>query len=331
MLASAVLVVLLVWDVFVTVLSGKGAGPLSSRWYRLVWGGLLIVHARRPIHSVLSFAGPFMLIASIVLWYVLLVAALFLALAAFHGSVVNNLTGDPAAGLDLAYFVTSTTSSLGYGDRVPSGFPWTIASTTATLAGTVILTISLSYVLAVLSAAIERRKLARGIFGLGETTREMIETATQSEGRETLNALVLDLVSQIDHQALKLLAYPVLKYFHSTRQELSLARALLAASDATFVLGLMPADTRPAQWVLGMLDSSVDKYVALGNSVESSGCGSTQDMGGLREVAHGLGLAHAFEDTWGAYRPRRRRLLEMCRADGWRESTASQPAAPTAA
>ena len=53
----AVFVLLLtLWDVFITVFSTQGAGPLSYRWGKWIWAGLLHVHRRRPIHRVLSLA-----------------------------------------------------------------------------------------------------------------------------------------------------------------------------------------------------------------------------------------------------------------------------------
>lgn len=321
--ASAIVLLSLIWDMFITVLSGNGAGPLSKIWYRLVWWGLLAIHEHRPIHRLLSLAGPFMLLTSILLWYVMLAAALFLALAALPGTVENNLTGEPADLLELAYFVSTTISSLGYGDQVPSGFPWTMASTVATLGGTMIITISLSYVLAVLAAAIERRKLAQGIFGLGETAPEIIENAKLHDSQQSLKVHVLNLTSELDHQALKNLAYPVLKYFHSPRANLSAARAILLLSDAFFLRSILPEEKRPAQGLLHVVDGSIARYVELSKANPTGRSEQGAVLTHLREAARESGATDEMNETFDvalkSYLPRRNRLVQICRMDGWHE------------
>src|SRR5690606_11416982 len=124
------------WDQFVTVFSTGGAGPLSRLAFRGIWKLLLSVHRRRPIHAALKFAGPAMILLSIVSWYLLLGLAVFLVFIAYPGSVIDGTTSAPANLIETLYFTNTTISSLGYGDWVPSGPPWTFISTLATLAAT---------------------------------------------------------------------------------------------------------------------------------------------------------------------------------------------------
>ena len=102
------------------------------------------------------------------MWYALLGLGIFLVFTVPPDSVINHNTGASVDLLSKFYFVSNTISSLGYGDLVPSSFPRTLMSTVATLAATVILTVSLPYVLSVLSAAIERKKLAQGTLVWGK-------------------------------------------------------------------------------------------------------------------------------------------------------------------
>lgn len=322
-IAAALIFVALVWDMFITVFSGNGGGPLSRTWYRLVWRGLLVVHQHRSIHRVLSLAGPFMLLASFLLWYLMLALALFLALAAPPGAVVSSTTGAPADLMELAYFVSSTISSLGYGDQVPTGFPWTIASTASTLGGAVIVTVSLSYVMAVLAAAIERRKLAQGIFGLGRTAAEIIEQARLHDPEQTLKVYVLNLTSELDHQALKLLTYPILKYFHSPSADLSPGRAILRLSDAMFLLGTMPEKKRPPRGLLHIADSSIARYVELSRPEPPDDTRQGSQPEHLMETARALGATRGAQEEFDValkkYLPRRDLLVQICREDGWYE------------
>lgn len=318
-LASVALIALTLWDVFITVVSADGAGPLTRFWSDRLWSGLLRVHRRRPVHRLLSFTGPFILLASIVLWYVLLGAGMLLAFAAQPASVIDNATGAPADLAGKLYFVSSTISSLGYGDLVPSGFPWTMAGTLATLAATVIITISLSYVLSVLAAAIERRKLAQSIFGMGATLPGLIARVRLDSPEESLKNYILGLTSEIDHQALNHLAYPILKFFHAESVELSPARALLLLSDAFFVLGRVPDARRAPPGLQGLVESSIDNYVKY-TSRNIISPRSTQGTAHLVACARDLGVStedQAFTDALGDYLPRRSGLVALCREDGW--------------
>lgn len=165
-IACTLLIAFVLWDVFITVFSPGGAGPLTGFWTERVWKSLLVIHRQRPIHRLLALAGPHMLLCGILLWYTLSGAGLFFLLSAHPESVVTSITGKQADMVQKLYFVGTTITSLGYGDLVPQSAPWSVICTLFTLAGTIVLTISLSYVLSVLMASVERRRTAHSIYGL---------------------------------------------------------------------------------------------------------------------------------------------------------------------
>lgn len=318
--ASAVLLCYILWDVFITVFSTEGAGPFTRFWSQKLWNGLLRIHKRRQIHGLLSLTGPLVLVVTILLWYFLLGLAVFMILVTSPASVVDSTTGEQATLPEKLYFVSTTISSLGYGDWVPASFPWTFLSTLATLAGTVILTISLSYVLAVLGAAIDRRSLAQGVFSMGSNVKEIIEAAQLGDPGNSLKPYVLTLSSQVTHQGLRHLAYPVLKYFHATKAELSPVRAVLLLSDAVFVMDHLPDQQRPPAGVSRTLRSSISSFADLthtGLTDKPERC-----EGGLLETARLCGVELGEDDlqqALEAYLPLRTELVALCREDGWGE------------
>ena len=322
-IAAALLVILVVWDVFITIFSPNGVGPLTSRWTPIVWAGLLYVHHRRPIHRLLSLAGPAMLFGTIVLWYALLGVGLYLSIAAQPDSVVSNSTGKPVGPAEKIYFVTTTISSIGYGDLVPSRMPWTVVCTTASVLATIVLTASLSYVLSVLAASIERRALAQGVFGLGETAPEFIGNVRLHVAKDSLKEHFTTLCNDVTTQAMKHLAYPVLDFFHTPQPERSLSRAVLLLSDAVFLMGQLPPNQRPPVGLLKLAESSLDSYAALAHA--SRGASSREDRhpDHLVAAASELGLTDgdraAFDAALKEYLPRRQRFVEVCWDDGWDE------------
>lgn len=306
------------WDQFVTVFSTGGAGPLSQRACQGLWHVLLVIHRRRPIHRVLKYAGPAMILLSIVTWYLMLVLALFLLLVAHPGSVINNVSIASADAMETLYFTSTTLSSLGYGDWVPSGPPWTFVSTLATLLATIVITVSLSYVISVISAAVERRSLATGIFAMGKTEEEIILNASLHDPEGSLKNYLFSLSSAIDQQALRHLAYPVLKYCHATRAELSPARAVLLLGDTLFLLDL--EDSTSLKGITRVLRSSINNFAEFSRAGTASAELADSEKNRLADVAATLELSSddiEFDRAYQAYAPLRRRLISLCEEDGW--------------
>lgn len=315
---SIILAVVVLWDQFVTVFSTSGAGPLTRFGMRHVWRGLLAIHRRRRMHRVLAFVGPCLLLLSIVLWYLLFGFAVFLAFAAHTGSVIDGTTDAPATNLETLYFVNTTISSLGYGDWVPSGSPWTFVGTLATLAATIVLTVSLSYVLSVISAAIQRRTLASGIFAMGTNVTEVIDHVRLDDPQASLKNYLLSLSSTIDSVALQHLAYPVLKYFHSSRVDLSPARAVLLLSDTLFVLNVSDREVPPG--VIRVVRSSIDNFARYSRAETgpSQGLVAESFPDFLQQLTAKEGVpADVVTAEFESYVDLRSRLVALTAEDGW--------------
>lgn len=309
---------IVLFDVFITVFTASSSGPLTRWWNSVMWKGLLFVHKRRRVHTLLALAGPFMLVVTILLWYALLGLSLFISLAAHPGSVIDSATDLPVNLLQKFYFVGTTITSLGYGDLIPSGPPWTVICTLCTLMGTVVITISLSYVLSVLMAAIEGRKLAQSIFSLGSTVPEIISNVRLHEDRNSLKNYILNISSEIDSQALKHLAYPILKFFHAKRPESSISMAVLLLSDTFFVLKIVPENLRPPIGVQKVVQGSISNYLGFrGRSLREEGeipqylIEAAYEVGGPKETNQ------EDQEALADYAPTRNKIVALCREDGW--------------
>ena len=321
-LLGALLIAVTIWDVFITVFSASGAGVLTDRFVRALWSTLLWVHRRRAIHGLLALTDPFVLAASIALWYLLLGLGIYLLLVAHTGAVVHAQSGERATLLEQLYFVSTTISSLGYGDLIPSRLPFTLISTLATTLATTIITVALSYVLSVLNAAIDRRTLAQAVFGLGTSSAQILDHAQLHDAHGSMKNHLMALSSQIDRAALRQLAYPVVKFFHSPRPELSPARALLLLSDTCFLAANLPEERRPPAGLLALLGSSIANYTEYKHArIVLAPRGEEPRSDALIASARDLGIAdHADAPLWRrleAYRSERARLVALCREDGW--------------
>lgn len=310
-------------DVFLTILSTSRDGPLTRGWSQPVWRFALAVHRRRPIHRLLALSGPAIVIFTILGWYVGIVLGNWLVLAAHPGAVVSNATGAHVDLTGLWYFVTTTLSSIGYGDLVPSGLPWTVFSTSITLLTTMVLTISLSYVISVISAAIKRRSVASSVRALGSSPSEVARHAQLGEPGHSMHTHLSAVASVVSEAAEQQVAYPVLRYFHSARLEVAPAPAVLLLADAVFLLEHLPPDHRMSPGLSAVLRSAIDSYAgarSTGGAAETSHPG-TADL--LQDDARRLGIDTApgsdFDSTLAVHLERRGRLVAASANDGWAE------------
>lgn len=121
------------------------------------------------------------------------------------GSVVSSSTRAAADSVQTLYFVPVTVSGLGYGDLVPSGWPWTTFATALSLSGTIVLTGSLSYIISVVGASIRRRAYAQSVFGLGADPEAIIPRLRLDHPLESMHnhlAGVTSSLSEISEQQL---------------------------------------------------------------------------------------------------------------------------------
>jgi hypothetical protein len=266
--------------------------------------------------------GPVLMLLSIILWYVLLASCVFLVFLQSSLSVVHSSNNVPAEPLERFYFVAATLSTIGYGDMVPAGFPWTLLATASTLVVTIVMTVSLSYVLAVISAALERRQLAQGVMGLGGNVAEVLRETELASGDGTLDDHLREIARDLDRQSLKRLAYPVLEFFHAPELKDAPSRAVLLLSDAVFVMRHKPLDSRPPEGILRIVERSINNYIdrALTNLIEPKDEDPRPDdlLQAVKQEPSIDTDAPEFQASLNQYLDNRRRhLCNICREDGW--------------
>jgi hypothetical protein len=322
--ALGVLIILFIlWDVLITVISPHAAGPLTRRWASPLAGGLHTIHRRRRIHGVLAVAGPLMMVFTVFIWYAGLYLGSWLILVARPGTVISSATGLEADLAQIAYFVPTTLSSLGYGDLVPAGFPWTTIMTSMSLLATMVVTVTLSYVIAVLSAAIKRRSLASSVRALGTDPAEFARRANLGSSTGSMQTHLSTLAGDIGHAAAQERAYPVLRHFHSGTEEASLARAVMLLADSFFLLRHLREPDRPSPGLQALVTAEMTDFANVTPvRTETHPHRDTQQRF-LRACAERLGIdagpGSALAAALPGYLDYRAGLVQACINDGWLE------------
>jgi hypothetical protein len=321
------LLLLMLADAFITVLSRRGAGPLTGLWTPYVWKACLWFHRLRRVHGPLSFVGPLMLVLAVVSWYAMLITGWCLVFASSSSSVINAETKADATPIQTLYFTTTTVSSLGYGDYVPSDFPWTLLATTSAFTGTFLLTISLTYIFSVLSTALRQRQLAGGIFALGETPAELIGAVWKErpQAATQLNQeYVMRLFSQISEHTEQYLVFPVLHFFHSPERRRAPSLAVLTLADALFLIGCAEDESRrPPETLQKVGWSALEDYAKLKRTKldipERPSAANSERA--ARQRLTDAGIVPIGEEDFAVelarYQPLRKKLIDLCVQDGW--------------
>jgi hypothetical protein len=326
---GALLLALAVADAVTTTLSaGNGGGPLTSRLARLTWRALRAAARSQSQSRLLSFAGTAVLLVTVLTWVVLLWAGWTLIFASADAAVVDSTTGAPASVAARIYYAGFVVFTLGVGDFVPGSGPWQIATAAASFLGLFLVTLSITYLVSVVSAAVTRRQLARSVHLSGETGADIVLTHwTGEQVSGQFDSLAQTLVTQILQTTQQHLAYPVLHHFHAAEDASSAPRALAALDDALVLLSEGLAEqARPSSDTLARLRRAIDHYTA----TLHSGGHQPQDpplpsLAPLREAGVPVVDEETFTTASGAHAERRGRMDALVRADAW-----TWPARPSA-
>lgn len=319
---GALLLITTALDVFETTLSVRGGGPLSTGLGELLWRGALRLHRRWPSHRLLAYGGTAILVATIGLWAFLLWLGWSLVFLGDPGAIVNTRTGSPAGAYEVFSYTGFALVTLGTGSYRPGGTLWQILSMFVAGSGFAGLTLSMTFLLSVMPATVNKRQTAAYIGALG-LDPEDLATGAATGGCASLLDHVPSLTQQVARISQQHLAYPVLHYLHPLEPAMALPVRLAALDEALRLMeGALPEcgdaaeRTRPLRATIGKLLDDLDAVVGAADAPPPLPRLARRDRGGGTPE----GAAAPFERD----ALRRRRLLAFVRRDGWEWSDLSE-------
>lgn len=253
----AIVIVDLLWT---TLWVEGGAGPLTSLLMARTWQVLRRVGERNS--RVLTLSGPIILTLGLATWITLLWGGWAFIFASGESSIIDTVNRTPVSWSDWIYFSGYTIFTLGNGDFAPQEGVWQIMTTLATASGMLFITLSVTYILNVLSAVTQKRSFANGVSGLGEHSTEILLTSWNGEEFEGLELPLNTFTSQLNTLTSNHKAYPILHYFHSrqTGQSPIVSVAILDEALSMLQFGLSKR-SHPSDTILKNARSSVESYL----------------------------------------------------------------------
>ena len=320
-LLGSLLVALALADAVVTTLSaGNGGGPLTSRLTRWAWAALRGLSRREGPSRLLSFAGATVLLVTVLTWVVLLWAGWTLIFASSDLAVVDSRTSAPASVAARVYYAGFVVFTLGVGDFVPGAGIWQVATAVASFLGLFLVTLSITYLVSVVSAAVTRRQLARSIHLSGRTGVDIVLTHWNGEQVSSqLDSLAQTLTTSVLQTTQQHLAYPVLHHFHAQADASSAPRALAALDDALLLLSEGLAErARPDRDTTIRLRRALEHYTTTVHGGEArTHEPPLPSLRPLRDAGLPVIDDAAFARAAVRHAERRQRLHALVRADAW--------------
>ncbi|MBD3675665.1 MAG: two pore domain potassium channel family protein [Planctomycetaceae bacterium] len=235
---GGLVVLALTVDAVVTTLLLSGAGFLSKYLTRFI--GRCCMSREREFIS--KNASVFALLATFVLWSLLLLAGWALIFCGSSEAVIESENKDPADLLSRIYFAGFTITTLGTGNYIPNGPLWQLLSVVAAANGFFIVTICVTYTFSVLTALNERRSIGVAIGHLGHTPVDLLKYALDAESRQLISNQLQDLTLRLQLASVKTDAYPVIEYTHVPDRQHSFAIGVAKLGEACLLSEqLMPS------------------------------------------------------------------------------------------
>ena len=314
-----VLIAAIVDLLWTTLWVDGGAGPLSSRLSKWVWG-LLRTVSRRHSRG-LSLAGPIILVLTLGMWIGLLWAGWTFIFAGGEVTLIDTRNGGPASWTGRLYYVAYTMFTDGNGDFTPNGSLWQIASSFTTASGMLFATLGVSYILSVLGAVADKRSFANSVTGLGMRSEEFLQSGWDGDDFHDFDLVLNTLSADLNHLGEQHKSYPILHYYHSEGAEEASPMAVAILSEALTILHYgVPDEKGPNGAIVETAQSSTKDYLeTLDNAFiePAEQAPPAPDLDRLRETDVPTISDEEFADALDTMDESRRKLLAAVEADAW--------------
>ncbi len=304
-----------------------GAGFLSARLSSGLWTMFKSITGNN--HKALSLAGPFILITIIVTWILMLLAGWAMILAYSPYSLSHAETGESPTAIGYIYFVASGMFTMGNGEYVTYAGGWQLVAGMVSGSGMFIVTLSVTFILSVITGVVNKRSFTSQITGMGNTSTQFLLNHWDGRQFRSLDLLLTGLGSELSRLNEQHMSYPLLHYYHSAKAQKATALAITVLDEAITILqhGLQ-ADYKPAPSVLHATNATIAGFLETLETAYIQPAEQSPPPPDLTPLAHaGIPLTpqQEFLQQLQQHKDRRKILLGMVKNDQWNWPNAGSP------
>ena len=259
---GASLVLLAISDFAVTAYVPTGEGRVTAVVGRGIYKLMLWLSGNNGYHRILNRIGLVTILSISTIWILLLWTGFSLIYLSDTNSVLVGTDKSPTDVFEKVYHVGYTLSTLGIGDYVPGSNFWRIFTSFVSFVGLVTITMSITYLVPVISNAIHKRSLSLQISSFGETPEEMVINSYNGKDFCNAESMLSNLSAEIFLYAQNHVAYPILHHMHSNNPTENIVLKLAALDEAlTIFMFHVPAELRPSQLQIQSVRRAITAYL----------------------------------------------------------------------
>lgn len=320
--AGLIIILVVFKDLVTTTLSFRGGGKLTNLLSRYIWKFFHLLAGRNGKSSKLNHVGHILLIIIILTWVAGMWLGSFMLLLADEASVLNSTTDAVTTAWEKLYFAGYTLSTMGNGDYKPGSYIWDVVTNLLAFSGLAFITISITYIMPVLSAVILQVKLSVMINCLGDTPQQILINGWNGKNFDRLlknDATIAELLIQHseNHKA-----YPIVHYFHNSELKKAIILNLAMLDEAiSMLMHVVEKDARPDTKDLSLLHGALDFYLDVlkqDQKIRTDKMPAPPDWSILRH--EGIPLDPSCLENFNTnekLNSRRRVLAHLLEEDGW--------------
>ena len=216
---GVLLLLLLALDVFFTVFHPQGrGGPVNRRVSHLIWSAARS-RGQRPGGSkrdgMLALAGPTIVVTALFVWVLLLVTGFTLIFYPWVETFLVSPGTMRSPWAEALYYSAYTAATLGFGDVVANSEALRLITVLEAFGGFALLSVSITYFLAVYRELIAMQSLAANISGLLGAGETQVLEFTRAEGYGALARWCEHFARDLSKVLLAHFQYPALHYFRA--------------------------------------------------------------------------------------------------------------------
>jgi hypothetical protein len=237
------------------------SAPFTSRFTTFTWNSFRAIF---PSHKnkLLSLAGPFILLFTVLFWIVFLWFGWSFIFYSYPESLVVKADKSLPDFTDALWYVAYTMFTVGNGDFTPQGGLWQVLSSLVAFSGMAMVTLSITYILQVISAVANKRAFASQILSIGKTPEEFVSKQWTGNDFGAIELQLNSLSQQLSTLNEQHLAFPILHYYHAARGQKSQDIAVAVLDDALTIIDLAVEEKyKPAETILSSARQTVETFL----------------------------------------------------------------------
>ncbi|MGB3543992.1 hypothetical protein [Rubrivirga sp.] len=310
------------WDQAWTIL-GEGGGPITRRVAKSVRQTSQHIYRVLPRSRVLSIGGAVAVVATVFCWIWIQWVAWTLVFSGLE--VVNATTSTMANVWERIYFSGYTLSTLGIGNVQPRGPAALVLTAGSSFVGLVQISFAIGYIIPMMVAATDKRRIAITISCLGESSRDVLVNMWDGDSFEALRHYLEAITPELAFLEQRHLSYPILAYFHSHKRSEAIGPSLAVLDETVTLLQRGTAAGEcghlgiPSGTLHAVRRSLSTLIETLATALEASGgdLPPPPDLDQLRDAGIPVVPDAQFDHDLEEMEDRRRTLLYLVEDDGW--------------